>query len=535
MKKHLLLIAVFFTALFAQAQEPYTFDTLIYRIKGWDNVVVGSGFYKVAGLVEMADGDFMADIQSNMILLDTVTNISSYPSGDYFHKISCHGDSVTNSRFMEHSQVFGADNYNLLLKRNPVGEGYILVKLINNRVNTPGLGISWVSIQHGDEDLGFENLEDGIMVQVEDDVVNKACNMLLENGENVIVMYMHGNNPVLVRVGLDGTLKDKASFTDLIHSSPTLPYRLSVFNDTPREYAFFDWEVTENDTCLRYHVVDSMFNYQRTIVVENKNTNIRLVHNINENSPDISLYPINPPTMLSLDDGTWLVATQYTRTNTVTNGVCVLKHDKTTQEYLGNAQFQAWPIYLDPINMAYPIGLDKSDDGNVYFAYRTAQNTSYASAYGRVAVVKMDTDLNIIWQRYCLDATGYHQKYCKMERFSGGLVVGGTILKATETTSNEKVFLFIFHDNGTVGTPEMEDYVRPYAFWPNPVSDALHLEYSPDVTPAQIELYDLQGRLVRMQSKGLESVDMHGLTAGQYLMKVTMKDGKVYSDKVVKE
>ena len=62
-----------------------------------------------------------------------------------------------------------------------------------------------------------------------------------------------------------------------------------------------------------------------------------------------------------------------------------------------------------------------------------------------------------------------------------------------------------------------------------------NLVYSPDVTPAQIEIYDLQCRLVRMQSKGLESVDMHGLIVGQYLMKVTMKDGKVYSDKVVKE
>ena len=38
--------------------------------------------------------------------------------------------------------------------------------------------------------------------------------------------------------------------------------------------------------------------------------------------------------------------------------------------------------------------------------------------------------------------------------------------------------------------------VRPYAYYPNPVQDELHLQYLPDITPTQIELYDLQGRLV---------------------------------------
>ena len=77
--------------------------------------------------------------------------------------------------------------------------------------------------------------------------------------------------------------------------------------------------------------------------------------------------------------------------------------------------------------------------------------------------------------------------------------------------------------------------VRPYTYYPNPAQDQLHLQYSPDVKPARIELYDLQGRLVYLQSHSLESVEMQGLTAGQYLMKVTLEDGKSYTDKVVKE
>ena len=97
------------------------------------------------------------------------------------------------------------------------------------------------------------------------------------------------------------------------------------------------------------------------------------------------------------------------------------------------------------------------------------------------------------------------------------------------------IFFFFLTDEGLddVGEGNME--VRPYSYYPNPAKDQLHLNYSPDVQPTKIELYDLQGRLVRTQSNGLENVNMQNFAAGRYLMKVTLEDGKVYTNKVVKE
>ena len=71
--------------------------------------------------------------------------------------------------------------------------------------------------------------------------------------------------------------------------------------------------------------------------------------------------------------------------------------------------------------------------------------------------------------------------------------------------------------------------------FPNPAKGNLNLEFSPDVTPTRIELYDLQGRLVRRQTTALECINMEGLAAGTYMMRVTLEGGKVFSDKVVKE
>ena len=94
---------------------------------------------------------------------------------------------------------------------------------------------------------------------------------------------------------------------------------------------------------------------------------------------------------------------------------------------------------------------------------------------------------------------------------------------------------FFFNDNGIENTPKAETYVRPYDYWPNPAANQLHLRYSPDAQPALIEFYDLQGHCVYLVQSDFESVDLQNLKAGQYLMKVTMRNGKTYTNKVVKE
>ena len=74
-----------------------------------------------------------------------------------------------------------------------------------------------------------------------------------------------------------------------------------------------------------------------------------------------------------------------------------------------------------------------------------------------------------------------------------------------------------------------------FKVFPNPAQDQLRLQYSPDVQPTRVELYDLQGRLVRSQGNAFETFDLGQLPAGTYTLRVTMDDGQVFSDKVVKE
>ena len=160
-------------------------------------------------------------------------------------------------------------------------------------------------------------------------------------------------------------------------------------------------------------------------------------------------------------------------------------------------------------------------------------------------VTKMDFDGNVIWQRYWdryypeYDMKVYYPNFLSTTLDDGCLVSGycyySDIYGSPRFGSDPEIFMLKFFPDGSLSIPEMEDFVRPYTYYPNPTQDELHLQYSPDVTPKQIELYNLQGRLVKTQRNGLESLNLEGLSAGTYTMRVYLEGGKVFSDKVMKE
>ena len=97
------------------------------------------------------------------------------------------------------------------------------------------------------------------------------------------------------------------------------------------------------------------------------------------------------------------------------------------------------------------------------------------------------------------------------------------------------MILFALHHDGTVGVSEGDVIVHPYTLYPNPAQSQLRMALSPDVQPSLVELYDLQGRRILSQGNAFERIDMSRLPVGIYTLRVTLQDGQVFSDKVVKE
>ena len=191
---------------------------------------------------------------------------------------------------------------------------------------------------------------------------------------------------------------------------------------------------------------------------------------------------------------------------------------------------------------------DASGDNAFVFCYMVGERNGWGNDWVNYLVVeKKDFDGRTLWKRFWNhyytedDPRAYFATHI-VGTSDGGCLVGGFSYHSCVNDVMElnidmepNIFLLKVFADGTLSTPETEMGIRPYAFYPNPVGDCLDIQFSPDVTPTLVELYDAQGRLVTRQTASLESVNTTGLKAGLYTVKVTLSDGKTYSDTVIKQ
>ena len=239
----------------------------------------------------------------------------------------------------------------------------------------------------------------------------------------------------------------------------------------------------------------------------------------------------------SFPDGSLLIGgyAGFIEKNNYPNGifsdvVFMMKYDEN--DSLVNLSYKR-PECEDIIYLADKNPLD--GESNAFFICNwQVPRPGYFDVPSSLVVTKTDNNANIIWQRYYQEDNHLLVAKSIMTTVDEGCLVTGCFWDVP-TTTKENMFVLKFFADGSLSVPKMEEFVRPYCFYPNPVKDQLRMQFSPDVQPDKVELYDLQGRLVRTQSKAFESIDMSQLPAGTYTLRVTLADGKSYSDKVVKE
>ena len=514
MKKHFLLIILAIVAMTTMAQNNNIYSFVYHDKPGYS--------IELHNIMQQRDGDFV--IHTTILGYDG--NQNTFPLGNMFYKVSSTTHTVTDSLFV-------ADTVwrEFLLARDPYGEGNIRAAYeYHEDCDSTFLRISHFT----DNDLNTNPEEDIVTPVCQGSVMSANYAAMLDCRGDLIMKYYKELIPYesydeyIARFGPDGTLKHQA----LLNENDLMIGPFRVFNESPLQY--YQWKEADNIDYLAIVVMDSLFQKNTTFLNKIlREEFIDIYHNEYEylnvyNRYDVEVIPIGGNDVL--------VAAPYVHdTNfypiTAEYGVAVAKFDLRTMQPKDYIVFNDHHGYY---NQEKCIGLKMMEDGTVYFLYQ--KKSHEPDAY----IVKMDTDLNVEWKRYCKTGdiiieseSGHSTIYDDGQGNEKGIAWSWYASKM----GNDRIGLihFFLNHDGTVGTNEAGLEVRPYTYYPNPAKDQLHLEYSPDVKPVQIELYDLQGRLVRIQRKGLESVDLQGLTAGQYLMKVTMEDGKVYSDKVVKE
>ena len=364
---------------------------------------------------------------------------------------------------------------------------------------------------------------------LEDAILDPHDNFILTYWTDFEIIDYWANGGVfhLVRIGLDGTIITENETDELLpsnwsnmHPSDTaLAYwdqSFRVFDEAPLCYYKLGGYIGTNDSHpwpLYIYFFDEDLNLTNTIVYDYvaEDTYYDWVG-------DEHLVLFEKSTFKE----TYLMAAQihYPDNRFETS---LVKYDMD-HNVLATARLES----SSPIGYGNPIETVVTDDNTIFHAYNTMPY-SYSQAVGLAC---LDNDLNILWN-IVLPGGQYNFAYGKCVK----VLQNGDVAIAFATTygySGNELHLFIIHDGYDVA-PETAMTERPFTFSPNPVKDQLSLRFDDGSKPESVELYDLAGRLVGTKPNGLESIDMSAMPSGVYVLRITMKDGASYREKILKE
>ena len=517
MKKSYLFIAFALVVSFVQAQNVNMGFIPSYH--------PGYSIFNIENAFQQSDGNIVSNV-----LVGTLNGNNPTVVGNIFYKASPDELQYTDSLFVADS----LPPYYLFAK-DPNGG--------NLRVNIEpdGNGGTALHISHfPDDDLNINPAEDLVVHLCDTIAFDYSNSYMIDSRNDLIIKYYTQSSDGsytchIARVGLDGTLKHTA----VLPQNQNFLITMGEFDAQLRQY--YQW-TTNSERNLFLYVIDSSFQVKNSYII-NKQLEETIYNNDTSYIQVLEEFWFGDSNMNSTfvipDEGDLLVAAPYTWDsaliyNIKETGLAVARYDLRTMQRKALIHFNDQP---GPITEARCMCFQKASDGNLYLVFREPMPNNNPT----MSVVKLDRDLNLIWRRFCYEQSYKYDPYLGM--FSGmmndnegnetGIYIVGYAANLLQAGAG--IFHFFLTDDGLTAVHEGNIEIRPYAYYPNPAQDQLHLQYSPDVQPKTIELYDLQGRLVRTQSKGLESVNVQGLAPGQYLMKVTLEDGKSYTDKVVKE
>ena len=500
MKKHITTIAALL--LLCAGVQAQTYDSIAHHHVGHYDI-------DLRNMMQLRDGNILANIQ-----LFEIDEHGNY-LGDYGNrllKIDPNGAILLDSVFVADDDL----NY-FLIERNPIDKDNIYAKVVRNLDEMH----SDLRISFFDDNLNFKP-EKEIWVPLSDTIFGSLSDsyFLDEHGDIVLRFPITERNELhYYRIGIDGSVKNHEVMpkdSSPINYGTAGGHDFGIFNEQPAEYYFAG--LNSSDLSKMYiHVFDSALVLKETLTPSGVPANTQFDFGMRER-------------VLDWDAETFMVASRWDNINGLEDGVRITRYRKEEPcEALATCYFRTMPQLLIgnfSIGCAFPFGLAKSGDGSLYFSYCTQDPV--AGGVGQVSVVKMDADLNIIWQRFCLEPEGYSRVGSECVALEeGGVAVGGTVFGAPP-----ELFFIVFNDEGWSVNEPLSSF-RPYLIYPNPMKDRLSIHFSPDVKLESIELYDVSGRCVA--SSRTAEMDVADLPSGHYVAKITLEGGKVYSDKVVKE
>ena len=336
-----------------------------------------------------------------------------------------------------------------------------------------------------------------------------------------IVSFWTDNVHHFRRIGLDGTVKTATDGTALFEPNyeqePQQPggdslllyseMGFGTFSQSPLTYYLLGgYYPTSGPWPIVGYFFDADFNLIDRQVYNQFDENIAFDGGNNEH-------------IIPFDDNSYLIAAQTSKLSPTVGGVGVAKYDINHNPICASPMFGT--IHCFPRQTII------EDNNTIYQLYDIGGGWS-THKWG---LVRFDGDLNMDWDITLPQNQVFAYLGSSLITLKNGNIVAASICRKSMRYCATIVTLHDDYDN----TPEMTNKDCPFIIYPNPVKDQLTLRFDDGSEPESVELYDLAGRLVGTKPNGLESIDMSAMPSGVYMLRVTMKDGARYHEKILKE
>lgn len=318
------------------------------------------------------------------------------------------------------------------------------------------------------------------------------------------------------RFGLDGTLK---SMSEPIQITGVLPVSHPFFrlDDESQRIGYLAYD---------YH----------TLPNGSHNTNCHLfIYIIDENMQLVEIktieklggYLIQPEEHMSVielgDDGFALMCRREDFYSTVFHRA-IGKYDK-------NCNLQKVHDISGVANWVapQPMSYDKNN-GKLYVIWY--DNSDFSATGEMVHVRCLDENMNMMWDKAFIKGCEWSVVNGSNVLESGEIALSGCMSYKGCSYYDSYVFASFVDGYDNV---EENSIDNPFTVYPNPAKDIVNINFDENSTCNSIEIYAIDGRLVKSQNFNFSTIDISNLNPGVYVMKLRMSDGKEFSERIVKK
>jgi len=482
MKKTLLtIIAIMMTTVSASSQHNYMH-------------IINDGFIKQSYESVMSSDGYV-------IIDEDIFDYNGRDIGIKFWKVSQESGFV-DSLFVEDVAITSRN----ILARNPlVADGNVYLYFSYDNVDS----VNYYNAIFFNDDM---SLTDRFSQSVPIEEKMQQMRYYMEPGGDFLVSWRDATLDTcrIARFGLDGTLKNVSEPVFVSHGTLPTDNPWFVIEDEPMKMGYLNYASADNGNYtgeITVLVFDSELNFEEPRTITSVGLN--------------RCYADSHTAAISMGDGNFAIM------------VGSLDGAMLFGKYNSDFELLANHIILQTNPYGYftstPLTVDNIDGGLYVVVYRFEHSCTYMEARVRY----LNSDMEMVWERVMAKGS-YISVAASLPIETGGAVLSGYLASPGQCYWDSYVFAsFIDPDYDSLESIQFADV--PFACYPNPAQNTVSIAFPDGAVCQSVEIYAIDGRLLKSQISNCDTVDISNLESGVYILKTRMGNSHEFYTKVVKE